>query len=189
MVLCLIGASFLPFDLPAQSSRLGFTEISQIQAAYLRHIAEYARWPESVEIENRGIVIGVVGRDSQKIAGILEYSVKSDIMVKVKGHAPVIRKFADANADGLDECDLLYILGSEGARIAQLLEALKGKPILTASEIAGFTKQGGMIGLELTSGSKSRIVIVVNLQAAAQSSIQFSSKLLGLKKGVRIEGE
>ena len=183
--MCLLGASFLSVGLLAQNVKPGFDEISRLQAAYLRNVCEYTRWPDSVQIGERGVAIGIVGKDSRGVGRVLDYAVQN-VEIKIKGKVPKIVKFADSKAAGLAECDILFVLESERSRVAALLESLADKPVLTVSEIPGFAGKGGMVELEQTGTSKVRLTILVNRGQAQKNDIQFSSRLLGLKKGVRI---
>ena len=185
LCLCLLGAGLLAFGLFAQEIKPSFDEISRLQAAYLRNLGEYTRWPDSVQFDDRGVVIGVVGRDSKGVGRILDYGVQI-VDIKIKGKVPKIVKFPDSRASGIAQCDILFVLASERSRVESLLKSLEGKPILTVSEISGFASKGGMVELTQTGSSKVRVTPVLNPTISEKTGINFSSRLLGLKKGVRI---
>ena len=179
--MCLLGAGLLAFGLFAQEIKPSFDEISRLQAAYLRNLGEYTRWPDSAQFNDRGVTIGVVGRDSKGVGRILEI-----VDIKIKGKVPKIVKFSDSKASGITECDMLFVLASERSRVESLLKSLEGKPILTVSEISGFASKGGMVELTQTGSSKVRVTLILNPTISEKTGINFSSRLLGLKKGVRI---
>ena len=183
--LCLLGAGLLAFGLFAQEIKPSFDEISRLQAAYLRNLGEYTRWPDSVQFDDRGVVIGVVGRDSKGVGRILDYGVQI-VDIKIKGKVPKIVKFRDSKASGITECDILFVLASERSRVESLLKSLEGKPILTVSEISGFASKGGWSSLHRLEVQKIRVTLVLNPTISEKTGINFSSRLLGLKKGVRI---
>ncbi len=183
--LCLLGASCLSVGLLAQEAKPSFDDITRLQAAYLRNLGEYTRWPDAVNVQERGVVIGIVGKDARGVGRILDYGAKV-MEIKVKGKLPEIMKFPDANAKGVADCDILFVLESERSRVAALLESLGDKPILTISEIPGFASRGGMVEFEKTGRSKIRVTLAINREAAGKTGLTFSSKLLGLKKGVRV---
>jgi hypothetical protein len=182
---CLFGLLYMliAFPLAGQSNQL--KNIAEIQAAYIRHLMEYTRWPESAGTSNRPLVLGVVGKDTAGLCGVLEYGF-SEVELKIKGHPFQLKKFANAKATGLAGCDALFILKSEQALVYNLIKALKGKPILLISDISGFASKGGMTGPALSDSKKVRIMIEVNRSALKESKMDLSAKLLGLKKGVRI---
>lgn len=183
--MCLVGAGLLAFGLLAQEVKPSFDEISRLQAAYLRNLGEFTRWPDSVQFDERGVTIGVVGRDSKGVGSILDYGVQI-VDIKIKGKVPKVVKFLDSKASGIAECDILFVLASERSRVESLLKSLEGKPILTVSEISGFASKGGMVELTQTGSSKVRVTLILNPTISEKTGINFSSRLLGLKKGVRI---
>ncbi|MBT5380423.1 MAG: YfiR family protein [Opitutae bacterium] len=169
--------------LSGQSNQL--ENIVEIEAAYIRHLMEYTRWPESAGTNNRPLVLGVVGKDTAGLGGVLEYGI-SEVALKIKGRPFQLKKFANAKAAGVAGCDALFFLKSEQGLVDDLIKSLKGKPILLISNISGFASKGGMTGLAMSDGPKVHIIIEVNRNALKESKMDLSAKLLGLKKGVRI---
>ncbi|MEL0120935.1 MAG: hypothetical protein VXB01_18520, partial [Opitutae bacterium] len=109
LCLCLLGAGLLAFGLFAQETKPSFDEVSRLQAAYLRNLGEYTRWPDSVQFNDRGVTIGVVGRDSKGVGRILDYGVQI-VDIKIKGKVPNIDKFPDSKASVIAECDSMCVL-------------------------------------------------------------------------------
>ena len=182
---CLLGLLCMLTTLPLTGQSNQLENIAEIEAAYIRHLMEYTRWPESAGTNNRPLVLGVVGKDTAGLGGVLEYGI-SEVALKIKGRPFQLKFFANAKATGLAGCDALFILKSEQALVDDLIKSLKGKPILLISDISGFASKGGMTGLALSDGPKVRIIIEVNRSALKESKMDLSAKLLGLKKGVRI---
>jgi hypothetical protein len=182
---CLFGLLCLLTTLPLTRQSNHIDSIREVESAYVRHLMEYARWPESAGIRNRSLVLGVAGKDTAGLGGVLEYGI-SEMGLKIKGHPFQLNFFANAEAAGLAECDALFLLESEKALVEDVIKSLKGKPILLISDISGFASKGGMTGLALSDGPKVRIIIEVNRSALKESKMDLSAKLLGLNKGVRI---
>ena len=74
---------------------------------------------------------------------------------------------------------VLFICRSEADRLEEILEDVKGKPILTLSDIPNATAQGVMVTLAL---DQSRIRPEVNLQAARAAGLEFSASFLNFAK-------
>jgi hypothetical protein len=182
---CLFGLLCLLTTLPLTGQSNHIDSITEVEAAYVRHLMEYARWPESSGVGNRPLVLGVVGKDTAGLGGVLEYGI-SELELKIKGHPFQLKFFANAEVAGLAECDALFLLESEKALVEDVIKSLRGKPILLISDISGFASKGGMAGLALSDGTKVRIMIEINRPALKESKMDLSAKLLGLKKGVRI---
>jgi hypothetical protein len=63
--------------------------------------------------------------------------------------------------------------------LPQLLQQLRGWPVLTVSDAEGFTSQGGVIGLLL---EDDRVRFEIGVAAAQAAGLQISSKLLRLSR-------
>ena len=77
------------------------------------------------------------------------------------------------------DCHLAFIAASHLARVRPMLDAVRGRPVLTVSDGAGFAQAGGMIELFVEGG---HMRFAINLDAVEQSHVRLSSQLLGLAK-------
>jgi hypothetical protein len=75
-------------------------------------------------------------------------------------------------------CNLLFVSQGEEGDLDRLLETVKGKNILTVSDINRFTHRGGMA--ELSMQDDQRIHLYINRGAAAAAGIKIQGRLLGL---------
>jgi hypothetical protein len=73
----------------------------------------------------------------------------------------------------------VFISASEQSRITEILEAFRGKPVLTVSEVPGFCERGGFINLKVI---ESAIRFEINAAAGERAGLRFSSKLLSLAR-------
>jgi uncharacterized protein DUF4154 len=73
------------------------------------------------------------------------------------------------------DCTLLYISSSESAHGDDVIQMLKGAPILTVADFPDFTKHGGMINFFI---EDSKVRFEVNAEAARQSDLAISSQVL-----------
>lgn len=79
------------------------------------------------------------------------------------------------------ECELVFLAGSERARLPALRERLRGAPVLTVADGDGLAREGAMISLALRDR---RVVFDVNAGAAREAGLAISSKLLRLARTV-----
>ena len=88
----------------------------------------------------------------------------------------IVLKWVD-NLAGLGDCDLLFVTRETRANMARIMEAVKGRPVLTIGETSEFTRAGGMITFFLKQG---RIRFRINPDAVRRSGLKLSSSLLEL---------
>jgi hypothetical protein len=91
----------------------------------------------------------------------------------VNGRPLAVRRFR--RSDDFSRCQVLYVSRSEAERFGVTLEALRGKAVLTVSDIDRFAYRGGMIGLVVEQG---RVRIQINLDTANAERLAISAKLL-----------
>lgn len=142
----------------------------QVKAAFLYNFAKFIQWPDSAFAdEHTPLCIGTIGHDPFGEA-------LDDIAAKTVQARPVeIRRFEDIQ--DIDFCHILFINLSEQEQLAPLLARLKGRSILTVSEIEHFAQAGGMVNF-VVQGQKIRLEI--NPLSAEQAGLKISSKLLQL---------
>jgi len=93
----------------------------------------------------------------------------------VKNRPLAIRSVEDINR--IDACQMLFIASSERYRLQPLLAEADRRGVLTISDMRGFVRQGGLIGLLIVDN---RLTFDINQVAASKASISFSSQLLKL---------
>jgi hypothetical protein len=76
-------------------------------------------------------------------------------------------------------CNVLYMSGVTTSQRAQLLAELRDTPVLTISDLAGFTQAGGMAQFFFEG---SRLRFDIGLEAVKRSRLQMSSNLLVLAR-------
>jgi hypothetical protein len=103
----------------------------------------------------------------------LDDTIKGEILC---GRSIVAKRFLPGNAPGA--CHVLFVSRSEKSRLAELLNDLKKKPILTVGDLDQFCQKGGMINLILSSDGT--VKPEINPDADRLSGVQISSKLLHL---------
>jgi hypothetical protein len=148
----------------------------QVKAAYLINFSRFVEWPQgSFTDPEAPLVIGIVGRDPFG-------TVLQDIVAKVHGRKAVIEHL---NWDQeLSHCHVLFVSRSESRHIGAILAKVKGKSVLTVSEIDDFSAFGGIIGFVFEGD---RVRFEINLDQAAKSQLKISSQLSSIAREVRAE--
>ena len=142
---------------------------SQVEAVFLFNFSQFVDWPaQAFPQPDSPIVIGVLGSDP--FDGTLDEVVRGEM---VKGRPLVVRRFQ--RIEQLTDCHILFISRSERPRLEPIVQMLKGRSILTVSDLDEFAMQGGVIGFVLVDN---KIRLRVNLQAAKDAGLTLSSKLL-----------
>lgn len=141
----------------------------QIKAVFLFNFAQFVEWPQHAFPDPQApFVIGILGPDP--FAGALAATVRGE---RQGGRPFEIRLFP--RAEDIDACQVLFINVEDADTLAGILESLKGRPILTVSDAAQFSRRGGMIRL-VTENNHVRMRI--NVEAARAAGLVISSKLL-----------
>lgn len=161
-------------DLAAQTVR---ASEYQVKAVFLFNFAQFVDWPPEAFADSLApLVIGVVGDDP--FGPLLEATVRGET---VHARSLEIRRYR--RTDDLSTCHVLFISRSETARLAGILAALQGQPILTVSDDEDFARRGGVVGFVTESG---KIRFRINLEAARAARLTISSKLLRLAEVVSL---
>src|SRR5579872_4762986 len=115
----------------------------QVEAVFLFYFSQFVDWPAGAFAGERSpIVIGVLGDDP--FDGSLDQAVAGE---RVNGRPIIVRRLKSiADATG---CQILYISSSEAEHLPQILAGLKGRQVLTVSDLDHFVESGGMIRFEL----------------------------------------
>jgi hypothetical protein len=143
----------------------------KLKAVFLFNFTQFVEWPPaSFETGESPLVIGILG--ANPFGSHLEQTVSGE---KVNGH-PVVVKYYN-NEKEAEQCHILYININESNKRKEIIEALKGQPVLTVADAPDFTKSGGMIRF-FTSTNK--IKLQINPEASKEGKLMLSSRLLRL---------
>ena len=142
---------------------------AEVEAVFLFNFSEFVDWPpQAFPDPNAPIVIGILGNDP--FGAALDAVVRGE---KVNGRGLVVRRFE--HVEDLADCQILFISRSERARLQPVLQAVRGRSVLTVSDLDDFAAQGGVIGFVQ---EDNKIRLRINLQAAHAAGLSLSSKLL-----------
>jgi hypothetical protein len=141
----------------------------QVKAVFLFNFSQFVSWPPQAFVSaSAPIVIAVLGRDP--FGPDLDAVVSGE---RVNGHSLVVRRYDHVSEVG--GCHILFIDRSETDRLPQILLALRGRDILTVSDIDGSAQTGVMINLVTRD---SHIQMQINVAAARAGGLTISSQLL-----------
>lgn len=144
----------------------------EVKAAFVYNFAKFVEWPAD-KINNQ-INLCVLG-DSP-----LGFSALKAIDGRTAQDKQVVTKLLN-KSDDLKGCQIVFIAASERNKLAQLLKTSHQHHALTVSDMDGFAKLGGAIGL---AKSDEKIRFEINLLAAKAAELTVSSRLLSLALAV-----
>lgn len=148
-----------------------------LKAAYLYNFAKFTRWPEDAMGEpGAPLSLCIAGGDD--LADVLE-RLRGKL---VKGRPLSIQTIKDGRA--LRGCQMLYVAVSEQQRYPDLVKSARGQPVLTVSELPGFSDSGGIIEIFR---EHERIRFIINLGVARRAGLEISPNLL--KLAVQVDQE
>ena len=169
-LLCILALGITSFAsaLRAQQSPPEYPEY-QVKASYLLNFTRYIDWPtRSFKSTNSPMVIGIFGQD--RFGDDLRTLVQGK---RVEGHDLVVRRI-----ETLEQCrdtQILFISSSEKKRIPDIVQGLKGAPVLTVGETDGFLQSGGIINFRLRNKD---LFVDINRPAADKVGLRISARLL-----------
>jgi hypothetical protein len=148
----------------------------RVKAAFLYNFAKFVDWPTfAFTSPNQALAVCVYGRDPFGAA------LEDALLGKTIGnrHIDLVRA---ARFQDLVGCHVVFVSPSEREPTADLVDRLKGRPVLLVGESDGFAASGGAIQFTI---EDNRAHFVINPDAADRAGLKISSKLLALAKIVR----
>jgi hypothetical protein len=148
----------------------------QVKAAYLYNFARYVKWPAGTAPGNGdSFPVCVLGRDP--FGPILDATLAGETL---EGKPVLIRRILKPQ-DATD-CRILFVSSTEEHHLKEILAAIDQVGVLTVSDIAGFSRRGGMIQFVVEGD---RVRFEINLASAENARLVLSSELLKVAAAVR----
>ena len=140
-----------------------------LKAVFLLNFAQFTGWQTNAfENPTSPLVIGVLGEDP--FGALLDDAVRDEI---VNGRKFVVERYR--RVEDIQTCHLLFISQSETRRLDKIVAALRGKPVLTVSDIENSVYNGVSVQF-ITENNKIRLRI--NMDSLKEANLTISSKLL-----------
>ena len=144
-----------------------------LKAAFIYNFAKFTQWPADVMAPGSPLVLCVIGDTA--IGRALDQAVKG---LTLSGHAIRVSQVA-SEGPSLEGCHVAYVSGLTAAQAATVVVGLRDAPILTISDVEGFTKVGGIAQFFF---ENDQLRFDVELASARRARLQISSKLLTLAR-------
>jgi hypothetical protein len=148
----------------------------EVKAVYLYNFAKFVRWPGAALEGVPVFTICVVGHDP--FGEVLDRVLAGET---IHGRPTATRRLS-TSGEVDDSCQLLFISDSEKSSLGAILDAWRGRQVLTVSDIDDFSRRGGMIELVLV---EDHVRFEVNLTVATRVGLELSSELLKVARAVR----
>lgn len=146
----------------------------EAKAVFLYKVTRFIDWPDSTGTPLR---IGVLGDDP--------FGDSLPAVFPERGGQPTACVTRISSLAHLDGFDVLFVARSEAARVCEILEKLRGRPVLTVSDLDDFCERGGMIGLDM---EDHRLRLRTNPAASDRAHLRIHASLLRLAEQTREEG-
>ena len=144
-----------------------------VKAAFLYNFTKFVEWPpDALDEKDTLLQICVIGESP--FGDELENTLEGK---KVDGKSVTIA-YAQSVKEALSY-DVVFIAQSEESNLDRILKKLTTEAILTVSDIDDFAERGGTIGFFV---EDNRIRFEINVDAAEETGLQISSKLLRLAR-------
>lgn len=141
----------------------------QVKAVFLFNFAQFVEWPARAFREPTApLVIGILGEDP--FGTYLDDLVNGEKI----GERPLVVQRCKTEED-LAGCHIVFVCRSEAKNLEKIMAGLKGRSLLTVSDLETFTRQGGMVRFAMESG---KVRLRINPDAAKACGLTISSKIL-----------
>lgn len=171
-LLCVAMASLSPAGAHAAESE---ASEAAIQAAYIFNFARFTEWPASA-FANRSSALNYCQFGKREA---LTGAMVSLVDRPIQGHP--LRIVQTDRIEDLKNCHLLFVAESDAKRRSLILQTLGAQNTLTISDIDGFAREGGMIGL-MRVGSRLRFDI--NRTQTQRAGLRLAADLLSLASAI-----
>ncbi len=141
----------------------------KVKAAFVYNFAKFVAWPAATNNSSARFNICVAGHTA--LGDVISQSLENRTINSRKIHISDIGN----SVEQLDNCQILYLNGSNSPDLGRLLAVARRKPILTIGENENFTSEGGIIQFLLVDG---KVRFSINQTAADSAGLAISAKLL-----------
>lgn len=145
----------------------------QLKAAFLFNFAKFIDWPATnFSSPQSPFIICILGTDP------FGHAMDDVLRDKSIDNRPVVISRLK-NITEAKQCHMVFVSQSETARLADIIQELRGARILLVGESDGFAAAGGMIQF---TREDNHVRFLINSDAADRAGLKVSSKLLSLAR-------
>lgn len=149
----------------------------QLKAVFLLRLAQFVEWPaDAFPAPQTPLVIGVLGQNP--FGQALELAVRGET---AHGRKIIVRHFRHVQL--VAGCHILHISESEAPRLASITSALRGRSVLTVSDVDSILREGGMVRF-VSNGNK--VNLRVDLVAIKSERMAVDTRLLRIAEVSRV---
>ena len=141
-----------------------------LKAAFIFNFAKFTEWPPDAASAEETFVLCVVG--DAAVGDALAEAVKARVLA---GHRMSVSSMTAGGPPR--KCRVIYMSGVTAGQATQLVAGLQDAPVLTISDLEGFTELGGIARFFFEHG---QLRFIVNLKSAERVHLTMSSRLLAL---------
>ena len=167
----MIAIAIIPL-MPMPAAAQDVTEPA-LKAAFIYNFAKFTEWPADAIASGAPLVLCVLG--DAAIGRALERAVRGQTLA---GHSIGV---SQAEPTGLlpKGCHIAYISSVTPSRAAGVVAGLRDAPVLTISDVDGFTELGGIAQFFFENG---QLRFDVQIASARRARLEISSRLLALAR-------
>ncbi len=141
----------------------------KIKSGLIYNFLKYTDWPKESAAPNKRLQVCLVGA-----APVDQYLYP--LKGRIAGQRGIDVKQVSAPVKS-GACDLLFIHRDRESAVGEIIQNLKGQPVLTVSDISGFASAGGMVEFSM---QDNHVGFLVNRQAVASAGLRVEDRLLKL---------
>lgn len=143
----------------------------RLKAAFIYNFITFTEWPAET-----GATLQLCVHGQDPFAGEID-----GLDGKVaNGRTVVLQR--RTGTDALRGCQVVFIAASAQPELPRVLDALRGRPVLTIADSGGAMRRGVAINMNVAGG---KVTFEANVQAARSHGLTLSSKLLRLATEVQ----
>jgi hypothetical protein len=170
----LVGLMLVMPDLPARAEDSAIERA--VKATYLYKFGPFIEWPRTAfDSPFSPVYLCIVGNDP--FEDILDRAVRGQ---RIGDRPIVVRRLRTVDRDS--GCHIMYAAGSDAQSVAEILDTVRGTPVLTITDAARDAKARGIIHFVV---HDNRVRFIIDDYAASKNGITISSKVLSLALSVR----
>jgi hypothetical protein len=143
-----------------------------LKAGFIYNFAKFTEWPLTIVGAAEPLILCVMG--DAAVGQELEKTVKGRTL---SGHSLNVAQVKQVQPPQV--CHVLYVSGVTVVQAAQFVESVRDGPVLTISDLEGFTERGGIAQCYFVDG---QLRFKVQPESAQRARLRISSRLLVLAK-------